>query len=144
MHFGSSLSRKHLMIFLTLSALIIFTASVEVLFTVKSVSAYEIWLNYVGASGKEALGDFIALNMGLYFSKIIVPVIFALYSWVVYSKLKVGGLYVFIWSVLLVGNFFVSILGKPFSSPFFWVNLFAYVLLILSLVSCIFEKSHDN
>lgn len=144
MHFGSNLSRKHLMWFLILSAFIIFMASVEVLITVKSASTYAVWAEHIGGASREGFGDFIALNMGLYFSKIIVPVIFAIYSWVVYSKLKVNGLYVFIWTVLLVGNLFIAILGKSLLSPLFWLNLMAYVLLILGLVSCIFDKSHGN
>lgn len=141
MKIGKVLSKKRLLLFLVLSAVIIFVASLEVLVMVKSADAYDAWR---AQSNSDDISAYVAIHMSLYFSKIIVPMVFSFFAYYTYKKLRVNGLFVFIWSVLFAGNFALSLLGKSLMSPLVWIYGITYVILIGSILSISMTSNEEE
>lgn len=120
-------------------ALIIFITSLETMFRVKDVMLYNHWVETNQLIGDKAqlLNDYISINLSNFFSKIIIPVLFAIYTYYAYMKIRINQLYVFIWTVLNLGGLAYTLIELRFDSIFYYINILGYVVLLLTLISLI-------
>ena len=102
--------KKQLYIILAAAALVIFASSLDVLMRVKDASIFEAWKESAIAFGTfttenpPTLNDYVGVELFRYLFKIAIPVGFALLTFLTYQKLTLTKIYIFIWSVLLVGG----------------------------------------
>ncbi len=132
-----SLPRRYVLLYLSLAAAIIFTASIEVLAAVKDSARFLQWQAVGGVSGPEALDTYIALNLGAYFTKVLMPIVFSFYVYLAYRKFGVNVLFVFIWSVLGIGNLAYSLTNVAPLSGWFWCYCVLYACLVVGMVSLV-------
>ncbi|MBU0935900.1 MAG: hypothetical protein KKI09_12435 [Spirochaetes bacterium] len=133
------LPKKQLYGILVPCALIVFAASLEVLFRVKDVDLYETWLafisDYPDAGLSPDFSSYVSLQLMLYFSKLIIPAAYALYSYFAYIKIRINNLFVFIWTVLTAGSLAYCIAGSGFGSIFTYFYIAAHLVLFFTTIS---------
>ncbi len=128
---------KQLYIFLTACALIILSSSLDVMIRVKDLNLFDQWRL---ASGIEAdLNDlfnaYVTISLSIYFFKIIVPIIFGIYSYFAYKKIRVNQLFVFIWTVLNLGGLAYVLVERQYGSVFFYLSAVGYLINVITLLS---------
>lgn len=147
-----SLPRRKLYFILIPTAAIIFAAAMETLLRVKDASLFANWLElYESREGvvlapEDAFNIYVAANLGHFLHKIIIPVVLSLHSYFAHVKLNINGLFIFLWTVLVVGGMAQSLLEFNFYSIFYYLSLAAYLALalaVLSLTTCL-EKSKSR
>lgn len=130
---------KQLYIILIACALIIFLSSIDVLMRVKDITLFEAWINEQALIGEPSilLNQYVGLHLSLFFMKIIVPVSFAIYSYVAYVKIKINQLYVLIWTILNIGGLAYTAFDRQHTNILYYVIIFCYILLVLTLLTLI-------
>lgn len=146
MNFNTPLPIKKLYIILITCSVIIFASSLDVMVTVKDISKFKEWLqiNQLVGEQSDLLGSFVALNLSLFFFKIIIPVTFALYSYCAYLKLKINALFVFMWTVLNIGGLAYIAVELRLDSVLYYIIIFAYVINILTTISLAEDIRENN
>jgi hypothetical protein len=131
------LPKKHLYLILVFSSLVIFMSSLEVIVKVKDIEHYKNWLQLIDVVGEDPQSYqlYVSLQLAHFFSKIIIPMIFALYTYVVYLKIRLNNLYIFMWAILLIGALAYNVFGKPLSHPALYAYILAYGVLLLTVLS---------
>lgn len=139
MNFNTQLPVKKLYIFLISCSVIIFISSLDVMVTVKDVNLFREWIQINQLQGLEAdlLSTYVAINLSLFFSKIAIPITFAIYSYYAFTKIKINQLFVFMWTVLNLGGMAYTIVELKLDSLFYYMIIFAYVVILLTLVSLV-------
>ncbi|GAB6109641.1 hypothetical protein [Fusibacter bizertensis] len=139
MNTNTKLPTNKLYLILFSCALIIFITSLETMFRVKDVMLYNHWVEANQLIGDKAqlLNDYISINLSVFFSKIIIPVLFAIYTYYAYIKIRINHLYVFIWTVLNLGGLAYTVVELRLDSVFYYINILGYVMLLLTLLSLI-------
>jgi len=130
--------RKFYVLLITCS-LVIVTASLEVMFRVKDLSLFNQWLaenNLVGESSFY-LSQYISVCLSAFFTKIIIPVSFGIYTYFAYIKIRINQLYVFMWTVLNLGGLAYTVVEWQLGSIFFYITILGYVVMLLTLLSLI-------
>jgi len=142
------LPKKQLYGILVCCAVVIFAASLEVLFRVKDMALFEAWLDFQTASGLDLPGTdfntYVSLQLGAYFMQIVIPISYALYAYFAYTKIRINQLFVFIWAVLVLGSLAYSAVGSGFNSIFMYLYIPTHLALLyftLSLTQVIREYS---
>lgn len=146
MNFNTPLPIKKLYIILVTCSVIIFASSLDVMVTVKDISKFKEWIqiNQLVGEQSDLLGSFVALNLSLFFFKIIIPVTFALYSYYAYLKLKINALFVFMWTVLNIGGLAYIAVELRLDSVLYYIIIFAYVINILTTISLAEDIRENN
>lgn len=116
---------------------IIMIASLEVLVKVKDIYFYDLWVMSLPNPEEASLDLYISLRMSLYFTKIIIPMSLGLLTYFTYKKKKLNGLFIFIWTVLSIGNMGYSLLDAAGNSILLWTYLFSHLTLVYFLLSLI-------
>jgi len=130
---------KKLYILLISCALIIVSASLEVMFRVKDLSMFNQWLleNNLTGDSSLLLGDYISVCLSAFTTKIIIPISFGIYTYFAYVKIRINPLYVFMWMVLNIGGLAYTVVEWQVGSVFFYVTLLGYCVMLLTLFSLI-------
>ncbi len=146
MNFNTPLPIKKLYIILITCSVIILASSLDVMVTVKDISKFKEWIqiNQLVGEQSDLLGSFVALNLSLFFFKIIIPVTFALYSYYAYLKLKINALFVFMWTVLNIGGLAYIAVELRLDSVLYYIIIFAYVINILTTISLAEDIRENN
>lgn len=116
---------KRLRTIFIISAIIILVASLEALFTAKSLEAYN---GFLINSPNTSFGDFLNTVIIRYFFTIFEAIIIPLFLLITYKKLKPSKLY----AIVFGGMIIIRIVNLVFS--FNLGSLFYYLLIILYLV----------
>jgi hypothetical protein len=133
--------KRQLYIILIAVAFIIFISSIEVLMRVKDQTLFELWKSAVINSGAYPEGfnptfdDYAGAEMFRYLFKIAIPMGFGLLTYITYQKLRLNRLFIFIWTVLLMGGMAYTFFELNFSSVFFYLVIAGYLVLIITVLS---------
>ncbi|MBS4535511.1 hypothetical protein GOQ29_07735 [Clostridium sp. D2Q-14] len=143
MSFNIKLPEKKLYIILILCAIIICLNSIEVMMNVKDIELYEEWI-----SNQEDIEDYelyVTWNLSYYFIKIIIPMVFGIYTYFASKYIRINRIYVYIWSILLLVSFIISLIELKFDSIFYYISILSYIILIFTLLYLIkFINNREN
>lgn len=116
-------------------AVIIFCQSMDVLFKGRSTEHYNSWL--ISVNGQGDIDLYITILLSTFTSSVMLPMMFAIYSYIAYLKVRVGFLFVFMWSVLMLGGFAYTVIALDFGSLFYYIEMLSYVVCIGTILSLI-------
>lgn len=128
-------------IILVLTSIIILSISIESMFRAKDLSLFENWLSINNIKTindyefKQAFNSYIVIILSNMFFKIIIPASLSIYSYFAYTRIGINRLFVFIWTVLLLGGLAYEVISFNIGSIFFYINIIAYVALAITIVS---------
>ncbi len=128
-----------LTILLVSCAIIIVTASLEVMVRVKDLSLFNAWIldNQIMGDTSQYLNQYISVCLSAFMTKIIIPVTFGIYTYFAYVKIRINGLFVFIWTVLNLGGLAYTVVEWQLGSIFFYISILGYAVMILTLLSLV-------
>ncbi len=128
-----------LYILLISCALVIATASLEVMFRVKDLSLFNQWIadNNITGDSSVILSQYISVCLSAFITKIIIPVTFGIYTYFAYIKIRINQLYVFMWTVLNLGGLAYTVVEWQLGSIFFYITILGYAVMLLTLLSLI-------
>lgn len=126
-------------------SLIIFAASLDVMFRVKDMSLFNDWVEINQLQGEEAqlLSHYVSIHLSMFFSKIIIPVIFGIYTYFAYMKLRINQLYVFIWTVLNLGGLAYTVVELNLNSVLYYISILSYIVMLITILSLV-ELIREN
>lgn len=133
--------KKKYYIILILTSIIILSISLESLIRVKDLSLFNDWVtsNEISISSdyeyRDAFNSYLVLVLITMFVKIVIPVALSIHSYFAYTRIGINKLFVFIWSVLLLGGLAYEIIGFNLSSIFFYISIIIYLALIITIFS---------
>ena len=130
----TKLPSKSLYRMLTACVVIVISLSLQTMIQVKDVALYRIWAQNIGISN-ESFSAYVTVHLIQFFIKMIVPVMFSVYAYFAYTHIRINYLFVFIWSVLLIGGFLFVLTEMNFSSVFYYLSLLGYAVLIFNVLS---------
>ena len=138
---NARLPLKQLNIILIASAAIIFSSSLEVLIRVKDSGLFEVWkenallAGYFTQNMPPTFDDYVVGEMFRYMFRIIIPIGFSLFSYYTYRKLRLNRLFIFVWSVLLLGGIAYTFFELNFNSIFYYIVLIGFVVMLITVLS---------
>lgn len=138
---NARLPLKQLNIILIASAAIIFSSSLEVLIRVKDSGLFEVWkenallAGYFTQNMPPTFDDYVVGEMFRYMFRIIIPIGFSLFSYYTYRKLRLNRLFIFVWSVLLLGGMAYTFFELNFNSIFYYIVLIGFVVMLITVLS---------
>lgn len=138
---NARLPLKQLNIILIASAAIIFSSSLEVLIRVKDSGLFEVWkenallAGYFTQNTPPTFDDYVVGEMFRYMFRIIIPIGFSLFSYYTYRKLRLNRLFIFVWSVLLLGGMAYTFFELNFNSIFYYIVLIGFVVMLITVLS---------
>lgn len=139
------LPKNKIYLLLVACAVVIFAASMEVLFLVKDSEMYALWARTMREIQPDqpiaqfSFDHYVASNLFQYFLRILTPMVFGIHSYFAYLKLGINNLFVFIWAVLLAGGAAYALIGANVYSVFFYLIMAGYLILFITVLSL-----HDN
>lgn len=136
------LPKKQFYTLIAALGVILFALSAEVMIRVKDILLFEQWYDEALGSGltagyEELFDVYLSLNLSDFFFKAIVPMLMGIYSYFAYVKIRINKLFVFIWTVLLVGAAAYIAVGRNFSSVFYYIILALYIVAVFTVLSLI-------
>lgn len=137
----TKLPKKHLYIIILTLGFIIFLLSIEVMMKVKDINMFNNWLKdnkqYTIANLENAdlFNTYISINLSLYFQRIIVPIGLGIHTYLAYVKLRINKLFVFIWTVLLIGSILYTVVGLKNLAVFSYMYIGLYIIVIFTVLS---------
>lgn len=137
----TKLPKKHLYIIILTLGSIIFLLSLEVMMKVKDINMFNNWLKdnkqYTIANLENAdlFNTYISINLSLYFQRIIVPIGLGIHTYLAYVKLRINKLFVFIWTVLLIGSILYTVVGLKNLAVFSYMYIGLYIIVIFTVLS---------
>jgi len=138
---NARLPLKQLNIILIASVAIIFSSSLEVLIRVKDSGLFEVWkenallAGYFTQNMPPTFDDYVVGEMFRYMFRIIIPIGFSLFSYYTYRKLRLNRLFIFVWSVLILGGIAYTFFELNFNSIFYYIVLIGFVVMLITVLS---------
>ncbi len=120
-------------------SVIIFSASLDVMLRVKDAALFNQWIETNALVGDETqlLSHYISIHLSVFFTKIIIPVLFGIYTYFAYTKLRINQLYVFMWTVLNFGGLAYTAIEMNLSSIFYYVSIIGYAVMLITILSLV-------
>ena len=142
MDYGVKLAKKQTIYLLSVLGGIILIISLESMMHIKDITLFDQWykafeVDHMGIDKADAFSVYVTGQLSLYFFRIVVPMILGIHTYFAYVKLRVSKLFVFIWSVLLIGALLYRLAHKDFTSVFYYLNILGYGAAILGIWSLI-------
>lgn len=137
----SKLPKKQMYLILISCAIIIFAASLEVMMRVKDINIFNQWLldidfeQGIYFSQEELFNAFLAANLSYFFLSVIIPMGYGIHTYFAYTKLRISGLFVGVWTVLSLGGLAYTVIEMNFFSVFFYVRIIGYIILLITTIS---------
>ncbi len=131
----SKMPKKQLYIILFAVASVILFASVEVMIKVKDLTLYETWAKSTMGITESSFNIYVTAQLSAYFTKIIIPMILGIYTYLAYIKIRVNSLFVFMWSILIIGSLGYNISDLNYGSIFFYGYILGYLVLLFTVLS---------
>lgn len=129
----TKLPNKHFYWIIFACALIICCECLQALIIVKDVHYYELWIGEIGEP--IAFEVYVAIQMSFFLMKVIIPMMLGIYAYVSLIKVRIGRLFVFIWTVLLVGGIGYTIVEWQLQSIFYYFKIIGYLIGIMTVTS---------
>lgn len=129
--------RKFYFILIPLGILILLL-SLEVMIQVKDIDLFNIWMNNLpdeGLTEQELFNIYVSGHLSMYFVKIIIPMGLSIHAYFSYTKIRINYLFVFIWTVLLVGSLAYALMDFRVDSVFTYLYLIIYAIVITTVLS---------
>ncbi|MDR7870367.1 MAG: hypothetical protein RIN55_05875 [Tissierellaceae bacterium] len=126
---------------LIFTSILILSISLESMFRAKDVSFFENWIyiNNIIIDNEidlnQAFNSYLVVILSTMFIKIVIPMALSLYSYFAYTRIGINRMFIFIWSVLLLGGLGYELVGFNIGSIFFYINIIVYISLILIIFS---------
>lgn len=140
----TKLPTKHFYIIVIACAAIIFCESLQVLMRAKDPSQYALWVETIGEGF--SFENYITMHLSYFTMKMMLPMVMGIYAYVTWFKVRIGKLFVFIWTVLLIGGLLNTLIEWDFYSGFYYIKMLGYILsigAILSLLKVMRESSNE-
>lgn len=138
--------QRHYWIIVSCTALVIMLATLEVIVQVKNPDLFQLWLKEMALEQQAGIFSiYLTAQLTHYAAIVMIPMTFALYTTFAANKLRINGLYIFMWTVLMLASLGYSVLGKTFNDGFLYAYGAVYggiVLTVLSLVDVIRESKY--
>lgn len=116
----------------------IFIATLEVITKVKNPDFYQLWLTQMGNPQIEgAFSVYLTVSLTHYAAIVIIPMTFAIYTTFAANKLRINGLYIFMWIVLMLASLAYSVLGKMLDDGFLYAFGVVYGGIVITLMSLV-------
>ncbi len=137
----TKLPKKHLYIIILTLGFIIFLLSLEVMMKVKDINMFNNWLKdnkqytIANLENVDLFNTYISINLSLYFQRIIVPIGLGIHTYLAYVKLRINKLFVFIWTVLLIGSILYTVVGLKNLAVFSYMYIGLYIIVIFTVLS---------
>ncbi|MFO7612170.1 MAG: hypothetical protein R6W99_06790 [Clostridia bacterium] len=143
------LPKKQFYIISVCLGLVILFLSIEVMMKVKDKLLFEEWFLRASAEGldasyEDAFGLYVSLNLGGFFLKTAIPMAMGVYTYFAYVKIRINRLFVFIWTVLLIGAAALVAIEMNFASIFYYIELALYAVLIIVTLSLVNVLDRGN
>ncbi len=129
------LPKQQLYWILITCAVLIFFPSIEAFMRVKDYDLFLAWVNEVGGSPEDLFDTYITIQLNIYFISILLPMVYGIYSYFAYTKIRINQLFVFMWGVLIIVGFAYTIVNTSIESIFFFGYIFGYALLFMTNLS---------
>lgn len=133
--------KKRYYLILIFTSIIILSISLETLFRVKDISLFEEWVNInnIPANSEyefnQAFNTYLILGLSTMFMKVVIPMALSIHSYFAYTRIGINRLFIFIWSVLLIGGIAYEVIGLNLDSIFYYINIIIYMALIITILS---------
>lgn len=134
----NKMSKTRFYIIIILLSILIFSLSLEAIFLTKYIDNFDIWVEeskqfLEGDLSEEELFDlFISYRLFEYFINVILLIFYGIHSLFSYYKLGINNLFIFIWTVLLLGNFLILLASLEVNSFFYYFKLMIYLGLVIN------------
>ncbi|WP_425447883.1 hypothetical protein [Dethiothermospora halolimnae] len=141
MNFNVKIPEKKLYIILILCGLIIFINSMDVMIKVKDIELYNQWVLKLKETGDLNSVDgglhdlYVTSHLSFFLIKIIVPMVLGIYSYFAFKYNKINKIYVYIWTIFLLGSLAFNLVELRLDSIFYYVNIVSYIILIITILS---------
>jgi hypothetical protein len=140
MNSGTQIPKKQTVVILSALSVLILFISLESMIRIKDLQLFRSWyesfeVSKMSISESEAFNVYVTGQLALYFFRIVVPMIFGIHVFVAYVKLRINKLFIFIWSVLLLGSLAYRLVDKDYTSVFFYINSIGYGVVLWNLWS---------
>lgn len=135
MHTNTQLPKKHFYLMITFCAILIMCESLQVLVSVKNPKYFTFWAEMLQNSAEATFAVYLNVQLMTFFMNVITPMMLGLHSYVAFVKIRIGKLFVFIWTVLLLGGLAYTVMEWNVYSGFYYVKILSYVLIILTVLS---------
>jgi len=135
-----NLPRKQMYIILIGLGILILSMSIETLMKVKDIALYDQWFMEFSVENttltyENAFSVYVTGNLSVYMLRIIVPMALGIHTYFAYTKIRINGLFIFMWTVLLLGGIAYIAVTKEFGSLFYYFNIGMYVVMLLTVLS---------
>lgn len=139
-------------IIVAMCATIIMANSIETMMKVKDNGLFNMWLsdsqksmNIIGQTTEQLYSTYLTMCLSTFFVRVIAPMALAMHSYFTYMKRGVNGLFIFIWTVLILGSAGFMVISEGLYSIFFIINILAYIILVICILYMIkFMKYRKN
>lgn len=135
------LPKNKFYIILIFCSILIFSISLETMIKVKDVGLFKKWM----ISSKEIINEtlsyeeyfntYLIMNLSMLFLKSVIPMALSIHSYFSFTYIRINKLFVFIWTVLLLGGLSYNIVELNICSIFFYINIISYIILIINILS---------
>lgn len=138
---NTEMPRRIFYIVVALCASIIMLNTLETMMRVKDTVMFDMWLadpniasHVAGQTNQQLYSTYLTMCLSTYFVRVITPIGLALHSYYALVKGGISKMYVYLWSMLLIGTLILSIIGESFYSIFFIISGVCYVALLCVMV----------
>ncbi|GAB6089799.1 hypothetical protein [Spirochaeta dissipatitropha] len=108
------------------------------LFYVKDLEFFHAWLADADmALAEQSFDMYVTARLSQYMMKLVIPFAFAIYSYASYKLIRVNTLFVFMWSVLILGGLAYNITGLELRTVFFPAYIVLHLILLLTNLSLV-------
>lgn len=106
----------------------------------KDINLYNIWFNNAIKEGliinyDESFGVYVSTSLSDFFQKLAVPMALGVHTYFAYTKIRISKLFVFIWTVFLLGSAAYIAVEVNFNSIFYYIDIFVYVVVVITVLS---------
>lgn len=134
-------TQKKLYILLIAIGIMILALSMEVLMVVKDRALFLEWYEEIMGSNpstlpeEEAFDTYVSGQIFLYMLNLAIPVGLALHTFYSYVKKGINRLFIYLWTIMLLGGLAFTAISLNFDSLFYYLRIILYFVLIGTTLS---------
>lgn len=134
-------TQKKLYILLIAIGIMILALSMEVLMVVKDRALFLEWYEEIMGSNpshlseEEAFDTYVSGQIFLYMLNLAIPVGLALHTFYSYVKKGINRLFIYLWTIMLLGGLAFTAISLNFDSLFYYIRIILYFVLIGTTLS---------
>ncbi len=139
----AKLPKKQLYLILIPCAIIVLSSSIETMIKVKDISLYQSWVqtlnqgNSLQTTYDQSFDSYLVANLTYLFFKVVIPIFLSINTYLAYTHIRINRLFIFIWTVLVLGGLSYTFVEQSFYSVFYYINMAGYIVLVIAILSLI-------